>query len=96
MTKEEAIENYENSPFWLQKLCLAFADGVNYYLAQHPEVKPKLLNHFEPWMPMYFSEGSIGGDIERVSTKKIRSFYDKSAADMASEIHNGLIRLGDQ
>ncbi len=96
MTKEEAIENYENSPLWLQKLCLAFADGVNYYLAQHPEVKPKLLIHFEPWMPMYFSEGSIGGDIERVSTMKIRSFYDKSAADMASEIHNGLIRLGDK
>lgn len=96
MTKEEAIENYENSPLWLQKLCLAFADGVNYYLAQHPGVKPKLLNHFEPWMPMYFSEGSIGGDIERVSTKKIRSFYDKSSANMASEIHNGLIRLGDK
>ena len=95
MTKDEAIENYENSPPWLQKLCLAFADGVNYYLAQHPEVKPKLLNHFEPWMPMYFSEGSIGGDIERVSTKKIRNFYDKSAAKLTSEIHNGLVRPGD-
>ncbi len=95
MTKDEAIENYENSPPWLQKLCLAFADGINYYLAEHPEVKPKLLNHFEPWMPMYFSEGSIGGDIERVSTKKIRNFYDKSAAKLTSEIHNGLVRPGD-
>jgi hypothetical protein len=26
---------------------------------------------------MYFSEGSIGGDIERVSTGKIKDFYDK-------------------
>lgn len=76
MTEEEAKANYEKSPDWLKKLCDAFADGINYYLHTHPEVKPKLLTHFEPWMPMYFSEGSIGGDIERISTKKIKSFYE--------------------
>jgi len=76
MTTEEAIANYNSAPPWLQELCQAFADGVNYYLHTHPEVKPKLLTRFEPWMPMYFSEGSIGGDIERVSTKKIRAFYE--------------------
>jgi acyl-homoserine-lactone acylase len=69
MTREEAIENYQNSPDWLKKLCDAYADGINYYLHTHPEVKPQLLTRFEPWMPMYFSEGSIGGDIERVSTR---------------------------
>jgi len=76
MTKEEAIAQYEGSPEWLKKLCDAFADGINYYLHTHPEVKPKLLTHFEPWMPMYFSEGSIGGDIESVSVKKIQALYD--------------------
>jgi len=76
MTKDEAKANYEKSPDWLKKLCDAFADGINYYLHTHPEVKPKLLTHFEPWMPMYFSEGSIGGDIERISTKKIKAFYE--------------------
>ncbi|MAU25843.1 MAG: acylase [Muricauda sp.] len=76
MTEEEAKENYENSPEWLQKLCDAFADGINYYLHTHPEVKPKLLTRFEPWMPFYFSEGSIGGDIERISTRKIEAFYE--------------------
>ena len=76
MTEEEAKVNYENSPEWLKKLCDAFADGINYYLYTHPEVKPKLLTHFEPWMPMYFSEGSIGGDIERISTRKIQAFYE--------------------
>ena len=75
MTQEEAILNYEKSPKWLQDLCVAFADGINFYLKNHPEVTPKLITHFEPWMPMYFSEGSIGGDIERVSIKKIRDFY---------------------
>ncbi len=31
MTQEEAIANYERSPEWLKKLCVAFADGINYY-----------------------------------------------------------------
>ena len=52
MTKEEAIGTYEKSPEWLKDLCVAFADGVNFYLHTHPEVQPKLLTHFEPWMPM--------------------------------------------
>jgi len=90
MTKEEAIANYEKSPLWLKKLCNAFADGINYYLHTHPKVKPKLLTRFEPWMPMYFSEGSIGGDIERVPTKKIKAFYeensDLSRVDVEDEI----------
>ncbi|WP_437396515.1 acylase [Flagellimonas lutimaris] len=76
MTEEEAKANYEKSPEWLKELCNAFADGINYYLHTHPEVEPKLLTRFEPWMPMYFSEGSIGGDIERISTRKIKRFYE--------------------
>lgn len=93
MTESEAKENFENSPEWLQKLCVAFADGLNYYLAKNPEVKPKLITHFEPWMTMYFSEGSIGGDIERVSTRKIKDFYDKD--HKIAMVDNGLIRLKD-
>lgn len=80
MTEEEAREEYRKSPEWLKELCVAFADGINYYLHTHPEVKPRLLERFEPWMPMYFSEGSIGGDIERVSIDKIRDLYGKSAS----------------
>ncbi|WP_282122519.1 acylase [Algibacter mikhailovii] len=76
MTQEQAKENYNKSPEWLKELCLAFADGINFYLHNNPDVKPKLITHFEPWMPMYFSEGSIGGDIERISTKKLKMFYD--------------------
>ncbi|MEL7339485.1 MAG: penicillin acylase family protein, partial [Bacteroidota bacterium] len=80
MTQEEAIKAYGSAPDWLQKLCQAFADGINYYLHTHPEVSPKLLTKFEPWMPMYFSEGSIGGDIERVSTEGIKAFYEERSA----------------
>ena len=91
MTKEEAIQHYENSPEWLKKLCDAFADGINYYLHTHPEVKPKLLTRFEPWMPMYFSEGSIGGDIERVSTRRIKAFYENKASLSLNDKGNGLM-----
>ena len=63
----QAIAIYKTSPTWMQKLCTAFADGANFYLYTHPEVKPKLLKRFQPWMPLLFSEGSIGGDIESVS-----------------------------
>lgn len=94
MTEDEAKEHYKNAPEWLQKLCVAFADGINFYLEQHPEVTPKLITHFEPWMPMYFSEGSIGGDIERVSTRKIKDFYDPSNKKMA--VSDGLIRYNDE
>ena len=86
MTEEEAKANYEKSPAWLKQLCDAFADGVNYYLETHPQVTPKLLTHFEPWMPMYFSEGSIGGDIERIRTSKIKAFYEGNMEIPQSEL----------
>jgi acyl-homoserine lactone acylase PvdQ len=93
MTKDEAIQKFKESPEWLKELCIAFADGMNYYLRTHPQVKPKLLTHFEPWMPMYFSEGSIGGDIERIRTRGIKEFYDKQTRVEA--MHPGLIRPAD-
>jgi acyl-homoserine-lactone acylase len=77
MTVEEAQAAYAGAPGWLQDLCDAFADGVNYYLATHPQVAPRLLTHFEPWMPMFFSEGSIGGDIEQIDLAGIEAFYSQ-------------------
>ena len=71
----QAISIYNQSPSWLKKLCNAFADGVNYYLHTHPQTKPKLLHRFQPWMPMLFTEGSIGGDISNISVKRITAFY---------------------
>ena len=70
---------YRASPAWLRKLMDAFADGLNYYLHTHPDVRPRLLTRFEPWMALSFTEGSIGGDIERVSVAELAAFYDDSA-----------------
>jgi acyl-homoserine lactone acylase PvdQ len=35
-------------------ICQAIADGLNYYLAVNPQVKPRLITHFEPWHPLAF------------------------------------------
>ena len=75
MTEEEAKAAYQTLPDWMKGLCQAWADGINYYLHTHPEVKPVVLTRFEPWMTMYFTEGSIGGDIERISTRRLEAFY---------------------
>jgi acyl-homoserine-lactone acylase len=67
---------YASSPPWLRKLMEAWADGLNFYLATHPDVHPRVITRFEPWMALSFSEGSIGGDIERVSLTQLRAFYE--------------------
>ncbi|MDW8330760.1 MAG: acylase [Cyclobacteriaceae bacterium] len=81
MTIDEAQESFKNAPDWLKTLCEAWADGINYYLHTHPEVKPKLLTRFEPWMPLYFSEGSIGGNIENISVNRLKDFYEKNQSN---------------
>ncbi len=66
---------YTKSPAWLQALMRGWADGLNAFLAAHPAVHPKVLTRFEPWMALAFSEGSIGGDIERVPLADLAAFY---------------------
>ncbi len=72
---EDLQKEYAESPDWLQKLMVAFADGVNFYLAKHPTVKPRVIRHFEPWMALSFTEGSIGGDFERIDLRQLAAFY---------------------
>lgn len=66
---------YQKSPEWLKALMNAWADGLNYYLHTHPNVRPRVIKRFEPWMTLTFSEGSIGGDIERVNLTELEAFY---------------------
>jgi acyl-homoserine-lactone acylase len=66
---------YEASPRWLKTLMNAYADGLNYYLHTHPRVSPRVIRKFEPWMALSFTEGSIGGDIERVNLNQLEAFY---------------------
>ena len=69
---------YASSPAWLKKLMNAYADGLNYYLYKNPQVKPRVIRRFEPWMALTFSEGSIGGDIEKVNLRPLEEFYGRT------------------
>jgi acyl-homoserine-lactone acylase len=72
-------QQYAASPAWLKTLMNAFADGLNFYLAKHPGVKPRVIQHFEPWMALSFTEGSIGGDIERINLRQLEEFYGNAS-----------------
>ena len=72
---------YRASPAWLRRLMDAWADGLNYYLLTHPTVRPAVLTRFEPWMALSFTEGSIGGDVERIDLAALRRFYGGIGAD---------------
>ncbi len=76
-------QKYRSSPLWLKTLMLAWSDGLNYYLAKHPDVRPKVIRHFEPWMALSFTEGSIGGDIEKIDLARLKEFYAPGAPRVA-------------
>ena len=78
--------DYAASPARLRTLMQAWADGLNYYLATHPVTHPRLLTRFEPWMALSFTEGSIGGDIERVSLSDLQTFYGRPTSPTAEEL----------
>jgi acyl-homoserine-lactone acylase len=82
--------DYAKSPAWLRKLMRAWADGLNYYLATHPGVRPRALDRFEPWMALSFTEGSIGGDIERVTLSQLQAFYENRTVPM-TDAERGLV-----
>ncbi len=76
---------HARSPAWLRTLTAAWADGLNFYLATHAEVKPRVITRFEPWMALAFSEGSIGADYEDIPIAGVGSFYG-GAPPVAMEV----------
>lgn len=76
--------DYAASPAWLRALMDAWAAGLNYYLATHPDVHPRRLTRFEPWMALSFTEGSIGGDIEYVPLTQLQAFYERRPVAMTA------------
>ncbi len=62
-----AKAEYDNSPLPFRRLIDAYCEGLNYFLARHSQVKPKLITRFEPWhllaagsvVPWVFNEGYV-------------------------------------
>ena len=75
VSEPELKAYYAKSPEQMRRLMDAWAAGLNYFLATHPGVRPRVLRRFEPWMALSFTEGSIGGDIERIDLGELEKFY---------------------
>lgn len=72
----DAIKDYDASAPWFKKLMDAFADGVNYYLYTHPEVKPAVFQRFEPWYALMFTDGSVSATVTGgINVSETRDFY---------------------
>ena len=89
----DAIREYHTSPAPFKKLLDAFADGINYYLYKHPEVKPLVFHRFEPWFALMFTDGSVSatntGGIELNETEQ---FYGAGPEKTGTSFH----RTGQQ
>ena len=71
-----AIADYTESPAWFQKLLNAYADGINFYIYKHPNVKPKVLGRFEPWMALLRTNGSISAtETGGLTLQDLRNMY---------------------
>ncbi len=84
VSESELKADYARSPAPMRKLMDSWADGLNYFLATHPNVQPRAIKRFEPWMALSFTEGSIGGDIERIDLGELRDFYSARHAELVS------------
>lgn len=72
----DAIKDYEAAPQWLKDILNAYADAVNYYLYKHPQVKPLLLQRFQPWYALLWTDGSIGAiSTGGISVNELKNFY---------------------
>jgi acyl-homoserine-lactone acylase len=74
----DAIADYKKAEPWLKKLLNAYADGINFYLHKHTEIKPALLTRFQPWYPLLWTDGSIGAiSTADIKNDEIKNFYSK-------------------
>jgi acyl-homoserine-lactone acylase len=89
MDPDDLRARYAASPAWLRRLMDSWADGLNYYLATHRDVRPKAIRRFEPWMALSFTEGSIGGDIERIDLAGLEAFYSGTSARVLAQRARG-------
>jgi len=72
----DAIKDYNTAAPWFKKLMNAFADGVNYFLYTHPNVKPVVFQHFEPWYTLMFTDGSVSATVTGgINMNETRDFY---------------------
>jgi acyl-homoserine-lactone acylase len=86
----DAKKDYLRAPIWLKKLLDAHADAINFFLYKHPEVKPAVLTHFEPWFHLMYTDGSVhatstGGS----SVGEIKALYENKNSNTTAYVDFG-------
>src|SRR5262247_2650523 len=88
------MAEYAQADARTRQLCDAFAAGLNYFLATHPQIKPQLITRFEPWHILAAdrggSRGGLGVRREEVLAEIRRASLDhkKVSVVMPSEGEN--------
>ncbi|TSD63429.1 acylase [Inquilinus sp. KBS0705] len=81
----DAIKDYNQSSPYFKKLMNAFADGINYYLYQHPEVKPLVFKRFKPWFALMFTDGSVAAtETGNITPDQTKAFYNGGSEKLGS------------
>ncbi|OYY10112.1 MAG: acylase, partial [Sphingobacteriia bacterium 35-36-14] len=84
----DAKKDYLQSPIWLKKLLNAHADGINYFLYKHPEVRPVVLKKFEPWFHLMYTDGSVSAtSTGGASVEEIKQFYENGPETNSTVYH---------
>lgn len=84
INQEDAKNDYKKAPQWLKKILNAYADGINFYLYKNPQVKPLLINRFEPWFPLLWTDGSIGAiSTAGISVSEMKDFFEGKSDKIA-------------
>lgn len=82
----EAIADYNKAELWLKKLMNAYADGINYYLYKHPDIKPAMITRFKPWYALLWTDGSIGAISTADATiSELKNFYSGDKVSYVDE-----------
>ena len=75
----DAIADYRAAAPWFRHLMDAFADGVNYFLYTHPQIKPAVFQRFKPWYALMFTDGSVSATVTGgINLNETRNFYSGS------------------
>ena len=74
--QEATKADFAKAPAWLKKLCVSFADAVNYYLYKHPDKTTGNGKKYEPWYPLLWTDGSISAiSLGDISMAEFKSFF---------------------
>ena len=81
-TTRRARDDYALLNPRMRTLCDAYAAGINFYLERHPEVRPRLINRFEPWFALV--TGAPAPTSAGITAQEVRALFKELSAPMPS------------